>query len=122
MAFRIYKKDKFTFEFEGEEITFHFLRLSAKKEMLFSLKVAKLAEKNEDETIDLPELYDTYAELFSEIVFDVEGIDRQDLPNGKWADDPNERKQLFLDCGAAFLNAAVSSYNAAKEVPVDPKK
>jgi len=126
MAFKIYKKNKLTFTHEGEEIVLHIERLSAKKEMLFSLKVARLSEMyNDDETKtneELAELYDTYAELLADICYDVEGFDRDDLPGGKWSEDKTIRKELFMDCGLDFLTAAVSAYNDSKKVPVAKKK
>ena len=126
MAFKIQTKNKLTFTHEEEEITLHIERLSAKKEMLFSLKVARLSELyNSGENKaneELAELYETYAELLADITFDVEGIDRDDLPGGKWSEDKEVRKQLFVDCGIEFLTAAVEAYNASKQVPVAKKK
>lgn len=122
MAFKVYKKARFQFEVDGEKITLHVDRLSAKKEMLFNLKVARLQEgitANDPEA--LAEVYSTYADLLAQMTYEVEGIERADLPNGKWPEAKEARIEIFEACGIEFLNAAIGAYNETKKKTIDPK-
>jgi len=122
MAFKVYKKDKITFEVDGETIILHIDRLSAKKEMLFNLKVARLQEGIQNNDAEaLAEVYTTYADLLAEMTYEIEGIERSDLPNGKWSQNKEERIEIFEACGIEFLNAAIGAYNESKKKTIDPK-
>jgi len=122
MAFRIYKKDKLKFEIDGEEITLHVDRLSAKKEMLFSLKVARLQDQMQEDNIEATsEIFELYADLLGEITYEVDGIDREDLPGGRWPETKEDRIALFQDGGIEFLQACMTAYNESKQAKTSKK-
>jgi hypothetical protein len=122
MSFKIYTKSKISFEVDGETITLHVNRLSAKKEMLFSLKVARLQDQMQENNVEATaEIFELYAHLLGDITYEVDGVDREDLPDGRWPEDKDARVALFEDAGIEFLQAAMTAYNETKAVKTAKK-
>lgn len=120
MGFKLYNKDKITFEIGGEEVTMLVKRLPAKKSMQFSLKVARLQDalaeaKDEDKPEISVDIFSMQVELLSEIVEGIEGI--EDLE--EWPSDTVDRELIFNEAGVDFVVSAVEAYNKSISKPVD---
>lgn len=123
MGFQIYQKDTIEFEAAGHPMVLTVNRLSAKKQMQFSLKVSRLQDMADTDDPDQKEraalaVFALYVDLLSAIVVGAEGFDDLD----EWPTSEDERRSILESCGASFVTAAVQAYNAKREAAVNGKK